>query len=93
MSNLTIPPEGVGGIPPHGVGGDHPNGNVTKSYSDKLKMNVRKSERLNRKVLEITLEVERGTKMNIEDQDVAKLASRLGIDIKSQLEGYQVCPG
>ena len=35
-------------------------------------MNVRKSERLNRKVLEITLEADKGVKMNIEDKDVAK---------------------
>ena len=64
------------------------------SYSDKLKMNVKKSERLSRKVLEITLEKEkRESFVKVEDADVAKLAARLGIDIASDMEGYQICPG
>ena len=64
------------------------------SYSDKLKMNVKKSERLSRKVLEITLEKEkRESFVKVENADVAKLASRLGIDLASDMEGYQICPG
>ena len=72
-------------IPPD-RGGGH-------SYSDKLKLNVKKSERLKRKVLEVTLETEKDVVLKIEDKDVAKLATRLGIDIKCHLEGYQTCPG
>ena len=66
---------------------------VQTSYSDKIKMNLRKSERLKRKVLEITLENESDGSLNIEEKDVAKLVSRLGIDLKSHMEGFQICPG
>ena len=61
------------------------------SYCDKIKMNLRRSDRLKRKVLEISVEGQRN--FNIEEQDVAKLASRLGIDLNSHMEGYQICPG
>ena len=60
-------------------------GDTAHSYSDMLKLNVRKSERLNRKVLEVTLETDKGIKLEIDDKDVAKLASKLGIDSSSQL--------
>ena len=63
------------------------------SYSDKIKMNLRKCERLKRKLLEITLEHESEGSVKIEEKDVAKLVSRLGIDLQSQMEGYQICPG
>ena len=63
------------------------------SYSDRLKMNVKKSERLSRKVLEITLEVDEHVQLKLEDQDVARLATRIGLDIPYHLEGYQICPG
>ena len=81
---------------PDDSGGGHHHHAATQqphSYSDKLKLNLRKSERLKRKVLEVTLETEKGVNLNIEDKDIAKLASRIGIDIRSQLEGYQPCPG
>ena len=35
-----------------------PDPNLKGSYSDRLKLNVKRSERLKRKVLEITLEVD-----------------------------------
>ena len=63
------------------------------SYSDRLKMNVKKSERLSRKVLEITLEVDDKVQLKMEDKDAAKVASRIGIDLINDLEGYQICPG
>ena len=66
---------------------------VQVSYSDKIKMNLRKCERLKRKVLEISLENESDGNVNIEEKDVAKLVSRLGIDLKSHMEGFQICPG
>ena len=61
------------------------------SYSDKMKLNLKRSERLKRKVLEITVESQGNFK--IEDEDVAKLITRLGIDQKSHMEGFQICPG
>ena len=61
-------------------------------YSEKLKVNIVRSERLKRKVLEITLEHESEVIVKIEENDVAKLISRLGIDLKSQMVGYQICP-
>ena len=61
------------------------------SYSDKMKLNLKRSERLKRKVLEITVESQGNFK--IEDEDVAKLITRLGIDQKSHMEGFQIYPG
>ena len=72
---------------------DPPGHSDPVSYSDKIKMNLRKCERLKRKVLEITLEHDSEVSVKIEEKDVAKLVSRLGIDLKSQMEGYQICPG
>ena len=63
------------------------------SYSDRTKMNVRRTERLKRKVLEITLESDDDSYVKVEESDVARLVTRLGIDTASHLEGYQICPG
>ena len=63
------------------------------SYSDRLKMNVKKSERLSRKVLEVTLEVDNHVQVKVEEKDAAKVAARIGIDLVNDLEGYQICPG
>ena len=76
----------------------HENGSIVLfnsgplSYSDRLKMNVRRSATLNRKVLEITLEIDENVQLKIEQDDVAKLAARIGLDITVHLEGYQICP-
>ena len=61
------------------------------SYSDKMKLNLKSSERLKRKVLEITVESQGNFK--IDEEDVAKLMTRLGIDQRSHMEGFQICPG
>ena len=63
------------------------------SYSDKLKVNVNRCERLKRNVLEISLDVEQGLKMKVEESDVAKTLAKIGIDIGSDMEGCQICPG
>ena len=63
------------------------------SYSDKLKVNVRREERLKRNVLEIHLENDNKTHINLDSDTVANLCSRIGIDIKTQVEGVQVMPG
>ena len=59
------------------------------SYSDKLKVNVVKSERLKRKVLEIHLVPEDRVSPYIDVEIVAKLFAKLGIDRKTQMYGYQ----
>ena len=59
------------------------------SYSEKLMANVRKSERYSRNVLEINLECE-NSQQNLDKKIIADTFAMLGIDIKSQLEGYQV---
>ena len=63
------------------------------SYSDRLKTNIKKSERLKRNVLEINLEEDGGKRIFIAKETIAKLLSKIGIDIKtSVIEGYQICP-
>ena len=64
-----------------------------QSYSEKVKLNVNRSQRLKRKVLEINLDVDVGVKLKLETKDVARTLSKIGIDAKSQMEGFQICPG
>ena len=71
--------------------GQHSANAAHVSYSDKIKMNLRSSNRLKRKVLEMSIEGEGNIK--VEENYVAKLTSRLGIDPKSHMEGFQICPG
>ena len=61
-----------------------------KLYSDKVKVNVVRSERLNRKVLEIHLITDDGVGPNVDLETVAKLFSKIGIDRSSQMMGYQI---
>ena len=63
-----------------------------KSYSDRLKTNVRYDQRLKRNVLEITLEKTNSeTEMiDVRDEDIARVFKTLGIDIVSQVQGSQV---
>ena len=63
-----------------------------KSYSDKLKTNVRYDQRLKRNILEITLEKTKNDAV-IEDvvhEDIARILKTLGIDLVSQVQGSQV---
>ena len=60
-------------------------------YSDKIKLNVKRSERLKRNVLEIG--IESIGEIKLEDEDVSKLLSRIGIDLSCHAEGLQICPG
>ena len=95
-SNVSAAPAGTDLLghahPPDGDSSPSKKGGLS-SYSDRLKMNVRKSERLSRKILEITLEVDNNTTVNVEKKDAAKVASRIGIDLVNDLEGFQICPG
>jgi hypothetical protein len=68
--------------------------NSGSSYVDKLKVNVNRFERLTRNVLEINLEKDSSvTFINLEPETVAKVLSNLGVDIKTQVEAVQTCPG
>ena len=96
----------VGNDPPPGGGGnqtvavqqpqqgadlvhDHQGLHAPPTYSEKLMANIRRSERYSRNVLEINLECENSLQ-NLDKKVVADTLAMLGIDIKSQLEGYQV---
>ena len=72
---------------PHAVSASGP------SYSAKVMVNVNRNQRLKRNVLEISLDVDLGVKLKLEATDVARTLVKLGIDIQSQVEGFQVCPG
>ena len=60
------------------------------SYSDKVKVRVQTCERIKRNVLEINLEFDVGPRAKVEKDLIAKMLAKIGIDIKSQVEGYQV---
>ena len=75
---------GGGGVHPGGKGGG-----AVPSYSDKLKMNVK---RFKRNVLEITLENDPGVKIDMDPTTTVKLLKKIGIE-KSQCTGVQPCPG
>ena len=60
------------------------------SYSEKLKVNVVRSERLKRNVLEIQIIADNGSDTNVDKETVAKLLAKLGIDWKTNMQGYQL---
>ena len=61
------------------------------SYADRLKTNVSYNERLKRNILEITLEkTEKDAEMVLDQECIAKLLRSMGMDIMTQMEGYQV---
>ena len=63
-----------------------------KSYSDRLKTNVRYDQRLKRNILEITLEKTNNEAVidEVGAEDVARVLKTLGIDIVAQVLGSQV---
>ena len=101
MAEALPPPdiEGGGGVQSLVQGKDVHDGLVNSqggkslSYSDKLKVNVQREERLKRDVLEIHLESDTRTNMSLDDEVVANLCGRIGIDLKSQVEAVQIMPG
>ena len=63
-------------------------GNI-RSYSERVKSNIKYDQRLKRNVLEITLEKSmEDAHMEVDDIEVARICKTLGIDITSQVEGY-----
>ena len=82
---------GGGGEAPH-VRDQESGGGSKTPYADKLKMNVRRAERFQRNVLEITLETDPGVKVEVDPNTVVKLLNKLGIN-KNMCQGIQPCPG
>ena len=58
-----------------------------------MKTHVRFDQVLKRNVLDISLDKEDPANSNIDPGDVHRLLSKLGIEIQSQVQGYQVHPG
>ena len=64
----------------------------SSSYAERLKSNVSFSQRLNRNILEISLEKSnrQSLSQDIGSDSIANVFKTLGINISSQLEGYQI---
>ena len=89
---MPDPPPLGGGSPARderqGAGSNN-NAGAKLSYSDRLKTNVRYDQRFKRNILEITLEKsDPSIDIAVDEEDVA--FKTLGIDIMSQLQGYQI---
>ena len=76
--------------PSHTSPGDSSPPAPVPSYSEKLKVNVVRSERLKRNVLEIQIIADNGSDTNVDKETVAKLLAKLGIDWKTNMQGYQL---
>ena len=68
------------------------NSETTKmSYANRLKTNVNFSQRLKRNILEITLErTNKEVDIDVDPEEISRVFRTLGIDINSQVEGYQI---
>lgn len=62
-------------------------------YSDRLKTNVRFDQNLKRNVLEITFDRNVDANYNINEVNVHKLLTKLGINVHSHVQAYQIYPG
>ena len=61
------------------------------SYAERLRTNINFSHRLQRNVLEITLEkTENTNEVDIDQNCITRIMKSLGMDLNSQVEGYQV---
>ena len=71
-----------------------PSATNISSYADRAKMNVRFDQRLRRNVLDIEVEKKDVADEMFLNQDVvAKLLKNIGMNIESEVEGYQVTYG
>ena len=80
-------------VPPVDHGGTNAviNDQPKPSYSERLKSNVKFDQRLKRNVLEVTIEkLDTELTMVIGNEDVARICQTLGIEISSQVEGYNI---
>ena len=74
-------------------GGRDPGGHKdhAQSYANRLKTNVSYNERLKRNILEITVEkTDKDVEILLNDNSVHRVLKSIGMDIVSQMEGYQV---
>ena len=81
---------GVNPMPPDP--GDGPKQSIApKSYADRLRANIKFNQRLQRNVLEISLEKDsQETQIDLKEENTKQLFETLGINIESELEGHQV---
>jgi hypothetical protein len=64
------------------------------SYADRLKTNIKYDQRLKRNVLEIEIEkLDKDNEIVIDQSCVARLLTSLGMNIQTQLKGYQAVYG
>ena len=76
----------VGTQPP-----DDPGGASNVSYAERLKTNVRYDQRLQRNILEISLEkINKEAEIMLNQECIARLFKSVGIDIVNEVEGYQM---
>ena len=62
-----------------------------RSYAERLKTNISYNERLKRNVLEIAVEkIDNDAEVIISENSVVRVLKSIGMDIVSQVEGYQV---
>ena len=74
-------------------GGTNPQGSakMTQSYAERARMHIKYDQRLKRNVLEIEVEkADREDEMNLDQNCIAKLFGTMGLDLHTQVEGYQV---
>ena len=61
------------------------------SYADRLKTNIKYDQRLKRNVLEIAIEKsEKEAEIVLDPDTVARTLRSIGVDIDTQMEGYQI---
>ena len=73
-------------------GGDDARRQLT--YADRLKTNVKYDERLKRNVLEIEIgKVEKEDDVVLDQQCVSRILTSIGINIKTDIRGYQLFYG
>ena len=88
MDQMTLEKDEGGGNPPEAAKGK------PMSYADRLKTNIKFDQRLKRNVLEIEIEkLDRENEIDLDQPCVARLLTSLGMDIKTQLKGYQAMYG
>ena len=88
MASGGGPPDPGGGKVQPGYGNT---GGQSFSYADRLKTNVSYDQRLKRNVLEVFLEkTEKEAEMVIDQVCVANVLRSIGMDVLTQVEGYQI---
>ena len=62
-----------------------------RSYADRLKTNIKYNQRLQRNILEISLEKQSSENVNdLSEANIKQLFDTIGIDTLNELEGYQI---